>query len=439
MTKTPGHEAGGDARLSRVLGFWEVTASGVGVVVGAGIYVLIGEATAQAGAGVWMAFLLAGVLSALTALSYAELASMFPRASAEYEFTRNALPQPVAFVVGWVMIAGLTIGAAAVSLGFARYFREFFSLDERLIALGLLAVICALALSGIKNSARVTLAFSAVQIGGLLLVSVVGIGHVGDVDLTQTAGVSGVFGAAALVFFAFIGFDEVITLSEETKNPTRTTPRALLATLAISAGLYSLVAVVAVSVLGAAALGDSDAPLADVVGKAFGGGGSEFIACVAMISTFNTTLLILTAGSRLTFGMASSGALPPLLAHVNRRHAPAHAIVLAVATAGAFVLVRDLSLIAGVTDTAVYLVFLAVNATVIILRIRKPGLERPFRVVGSIGAIPIVPVLGFVATLGMLTQLSGQSLLIAGGVVVAGVIAFALVGHARPQGESAAG
>jgi len=417
------------AKLSRVLGFWEVTASGVGVVVGAGIYVLIAEATAEAGAGVWMAFLMAGVLSALTAFSYAELASMFPRSSAEYEFTRNALPQPVAFVVGWVMIAGLTVGAAAVSLGFARYFREFFDVDDRLVAMGLLSLITVLALSGIKNSARVTLAFSVVQVGGLLIVSFIGLDHVGDVDLTATAGVSGVLGAAALVFFAFIGFDEVITLSEETKDPTRTVPRALLATLAISSLLYGLVAVVAVSVLGADVLGASEAPLADVVGHAWHGGGSNFIACVAMIATFNTTLLILTAASRLTFGMASSQALPAALARVNRRHAPFIAILFAVGTAAAFVLLRDLALIAGVTDTAVYLVFLAVNAALIILRVKKPDLHRPFRVAGSIRGIPVLPVLGFIATLAMLTQLRLSSLAIAAAIVVAGIAVFALVGR----------
>lgn len=425
------------AGLSRVLGFWQVTASGVGVVVGAGIYVLIGEATAEAGSGVWMAFLLAGALSALTALSYAELASMFPRASAEYEFSRQALPQPIAFVVGWVMIAGLTIGAAAVALGFARYFREFIALDDRIVALGLLGLIAALALSGIKNSARVTLAFSIVQIGGLLIVSIVGFGHVGDVDIMETNGFAGVFGAAALVFFAFIGFDEVITLSEETNDPTRTTPRALLATLAVSTALYSLVAVVAVSVVGATVLGTSEAPLADVVGEAFGGGGSEFIAVVAMISTFNTTLLILTAGSRMTYGMASSGALPAILARVNRRHAPAYAITLAIGIAAAFVLVRDLSLIAGVTDSAVYLVFLAVNATLIILRVTKPEIPRPFRVPWTVGKIPVIPVLGFLATLGMLTQLSGRSLLIAAAIVAAGTVAFTVVGRARSEPATA--
>jgi APA family basic amino acid/polyamine antiporter len=171
---------------------------------------------------------LAGVLSALTALSYCELASMFPAAGAEFDYTRRVAPAWVAFLVGWVMIVGLIVAAGAVSLGFARYLRFFVDVPEQVGAAALLLAVTAVALRGIRQSAALTLAFSLIQVGGLLFVAAIGLPHLGDHSLVEGISVSGVVGAAALVFFAFIGFDEVITLSEETRNPVKTVPRGLL-------------------------------------------------------------------------------------------------------------------------------------------------------------------------------------------------------------------
>src|SRR5262249_54962889 len=151
-------------------------------------------------------------------LSYAELSSMFPSAAGEYEYTRHAMPEWVAFVVGWTMIVGLVVAAATVSIGFARYLGYLVDVDPRVASLGLLAAVAGMAMTGVKQSARLTVALSAVQVGGLVLVTSIGLPHVGDVDLFTGPGVGGVLRAAALVFFAFIGFDEVITLAEETRD-----------------------------------------------------------------------------------------------------------------------------------------------------------------------------------------------------------------------------
>jgi APA family basic amino acid/polyamine antiporter len=408
--------------LSRVLGLTEVTASGVGIIIGAGIYVLIGEAADQAGATLWLGFVLAALLSALTGLSYAELASMYPRAGAEYEYTRHAFPATVAFAVGWVMIAGLVVASGAVSIGFARYLGEFVAVNERVAAVLLMVAVAGVGLTGIKNSARATLVLSAIQVGGLLFVILVGFDHVGEVNLSEGNGLSGMLGAAALVFFAFIGFDEVITLSEETRNPAKTVPRALFAALAISAVLYVGVAIVAVSVLGAETLGASERPLADVVGHSLGGVSVEIVAAVALVSTFNTTLLALTAGSRLVYGMATGGALPRQLARLNRRHVPIAAVAFSTIAAMGFAMLNDLGLIASITDAAVYFVFLAVNASVVVLRFRSPELGRPFRVPFSILRVPLTPVLGAASTLLMLTRLEPRSLAIGLAVVASGLV-----------------
>lgn len=157
--------------LPRVLGLVDVTASGVGIIVGAGIYVLLGPATERAGGLVWLAFVLSAVGCGLTALSYAELSSVFPRAGGEYEYARHSMHRHGAFMVGWTMLAGLTVAGATVALGFARYFNYFWPIGSRLAGLGLLVAMSSLAALGIRRSTWVVVAFSVIQIGGLLFVS----------------------------------------------------------------------------------------------------------------------------------------------------------------------------------------------------------------------------------------------------------------------------
>src|SRR5262245_58484861 len=372
-------------RLHRVLGLVEVTAGGVGIIIGAGIYVLLGAATALAGPAVWLAFLCAAALSLLTGLSYAELSSMFPSSAGEYEYTRQALPEWIAFVVGWTMILGLVVAAATVSLGFAHYVGHFVELDIRVTALGLLAMVAAVAASGTTYSARLTVLLSAVQVAGLVLIIAIGLPHVGEVNLLGGGGVSGVLGAAALVFFAFIGFDEVITLAEETRDPTRTVPRALLLALGLSTALYVGVAIASVSVLGPTALATSPRPLADVMAHVLGDHGATVVAAIAILTTINTTLLMLTAGSRVLYGMAKAGAMPRPFARVHaRRGTPLHAIGALALAAALFAGLGDFAVIAAVTDFAVYVVFVAVNATVVILRRTRPRARRPFAVGGAV-------------------------------------------------------
>jgi basic amino acid/polyamine antiporter, APA family len=410
--------------LDRSLGLVQVTASGVGIIVGAGVYVLVGAATEIAGPRVWMSFAVAAVLSALTALSYCELASMFPKAGGEFEYARHVYPRAVAFLVGWVMICGLTVAAAAVSLGFGRYVGQFVEVDDRVPAIALLVFVAGVAALGIRQSARMTLVLSLVQVGGLLAVIIIGLPHVGDVDLLSSSGASGsVVGAAALVFFAFIGFDEVTTLSEETVNPSRTIPRALLLALGISTLLYVGVAIAAVSVIGSTQLAASERPLADVLDHVLGGSGANVLALVAMLATTNTTLLCLTAASRMQYGMADGGALPKFLMQLSeRRKSPLRAIAVSLIAAVACVLIKDITLIASVTDLAVYLVFVAVNIAVVVLRFRRPEAARPFRTPGSIGKTPILPILGLLAVLVMLPSLPTDALLLGAGICVIGLL-----------------
>jgi APA family basic amino acid/polyamine antiporter len=415
-------------RLRRVLGPLEVTASGVGIIIGAGIYVLLGAATAEAGNAVWLSFLIAALLCGLTGLSYAELASMFPRAGAEYDYTRRVFPARWAFLVGWTMTVGLMVAAAAIAVGFAHYLQYFVDVPLVAAAVALLGFDAAVALSGIGRSARLTLALSALQVAGLIFVIVIGASHVGDRSIVSDASASGVLGGAALVFFAFIGFDEVITLAEETRNPTRVIPRALFAALGISALLYMAVAITAVSVIGAGALADSNRPLADVMAHVLGGNAEGAVAAIALLTTTNTSLLALTAASRLTYGMADAGALPARVRRVSRRTgAPTAGILVAAVGAVAFALIGNLTFVASVSDFAVFAVFLAVNAAVIILRRTAPDARRPFRIPGSIRGIPVIPIAGSIAALAMVPQLEAGSLWLGAALLAAGLLAYQLL------------
>lgn len=425
-------ETTGGPGLRRELGLVQVTASGVGIIIGAGIYVLLGAAAEEAGASVWAGFAVAGVLSALTALSYCELASMFPSAGAEFDYARRVAPAWVAFLVGWVMIVGLIIASGAVSLGFARYLRYFVEVPEQVGAAGLLLAVTAVALLGIRQSAAVTLMFSLVQVGGLLFVTAIGLPHLGSHSLVEGASVSGVVGASALVFFAFIGFDEVITLSDETRDPVRTVPRALLFALGISTVLYVAVAVAGVSVLGAEGLAAADQPLADVMGTAVGDRSAGVVALIALVATTNTTLLLLTASSRLAFGMAERSALPPVVGRVSSRGVPWVAVVIAVVGAAAGVAIGNLALVASVTDFAVYLVFVAVNLVVIVLRFRQPHRFRPFRVPMAVGRVPLPSVAALVVVFVMLPGLEPAALALGTVLTLVGLAFHLALEHWAP-------
>ena len=405
-----------------MLGLWHVTASGVGVIIGAGIYILIGPATQKAGGLVWASLLLSAALCALTAFSYMELTSMFPRAGSEHEFARQVFPDWVAFTTGWAMAVALVVASGAVSLGFGRYLSEFVSLDHRLGALILLAFVTIVSFSGMQSAKWLVLVLSAIQIGGLLFLIAVGAHHIGDISLTNGKGWSGVLSGASVIFFAYIGFDEVITLAEETHDPHRTVPRALMLALGISTVLYVLVAIVSVSVLGPVALASADQPLTAVMREAIGDNAATVIGAIALATTANTTLLASTAASRMIYSMGNTGQLPGRWAKVHERRSPRLATGVVIASSAVLAVVGGLSLLAEAANALVYAMFLIVNVVVILLRRRQPDAARPFKIAGTIKNVPVLPVLGIASTLAMSYQLDLQPLFVAVALLAIGVI-----------------
>lgn len=352
---------------------------------------------------------------------------MFPRAGSEHEFARQVFPEWVSFTTGWGMAVALIVASAAVSLGFARYLTQFVDVNENIAAMGLLIFVCVVSLSGMQNARWLVIVFSAIQVGGLLLVIGSGAHHIGDVNLMQGNGVSGVLAGASIIFFAYIGFDEVITLAEETHNPHRTVPRALILALGISTVVYVLVAIVAVSVLGPTLLATSEQPLTDVMREAIGGVSVNVIGVVALATTANTTLLATTAASRMIYSMSMSGALPARWGQVHDKRSPRVATV--AVSVGAIVLsmLGELNLLASSTNALIYALFLMVNLVVIILRIQRPDAPRPFTIPFSIARVPVIPCIGIVATLAMSRELEIRPVLVAVALLVIGLALFLVV------------
>jgi APA family basic amino acid/polyamine antiporter len=412
--------------LPRVLGLVHVVASGVGIIVGAGIYVLLAPAADDAGGLVWLSFVISAVVCAFTAMSYAELASMFPRTGGEYEYSSHVFGRTVTFMIGWAMAVGLVIAGATVSLGFARYAHYFWSIDDRWLALGILVLSALVVVWGSSRWSKLVVALSVAQVAGLAFVVAIGLGHLGDGELLAGRGgsgwnsFSGVMSAAALVFFAYIGFDEVATLSEETNDPTRTTPRALLWSLGISAVLYVLVSIAAVNVLGAEGLAASTQPLTDVAADAVGDRAGAVMAVFAMLTTANTVILVLTAASRMVFAMSRSGDLPTAGARLTASGSPWVGAAFSAVVAAGFVVWGELKLIASATDFAIYAIFLSVNVMVIVLRRRAPDHDRPFRSPWSIGTWPVLPIAGFAITVWMIALLELDAILVGIGLFVVG-------------------
>jgi APA family basic amino acid/polyamine antiporter len=418
-------QSDGGTRLRRSLGLFELTLGGVGIILGAGIYALVGEAAGKAGDAVWISFAIAAAMAALTGLSYAELASAYPRAGADYEYSRQAFGRRAAAVVGWVIITGNLIAVAAVALGFGGYFGSFVEVDRTLPALAALAVSAAIAIYGIKETLWASIALTGIEVAGLVFIVAIGVPHLGDANLLDANdGASGIFAGAALVAFAFIGFEQIATLSEEATNAPRTVPSALLLSIAITTTLYVAVAIAAVSVLGWESLSESEAPLAAVVDEALGGGASDLLSVIALFSTFNTVLLLLVAASRLMYGMGTTGTLPSFLGRVQPRfQTPYVAIVLSLVIGAGIALLGDLGLVAQSANFAIFLGFIAVNCSVIALRFKQPDVERPFRLRPSLGKVPVIPLLAIGAVIFMMTNLELEAIAIGLGVVIAGAIA----------------
>jgi APA family basic amino acid/polyamine antiporter len=416
--------------LKRELGLFHATTIGVGLILGAGIYVLIGEATATAGNAVWFSFILSSVVALLTGLSYAELASMYPVDAGEYVYTQKAFGRGLAFFVGYFVLLSGIIAAAAVATGFSSYFSALFNFENTIIVSIIIIILFSiLNYRSIKESAWANVLFTALEIIGLLVIIGLGLFYGKDVGfLDMPHGIEGVFKASALVFFAFLGFESVIKLAEEVKNPRRTIPLALLLSIGITTALYLMVAIAAVSILDWQTISTSSAPLADVAAAVLGNNAFIVISIIALFSTGTTVLISLIAGSRTLYGIGQYyKLLKPFRAVHKKRKTPYVAVWTVMILAILFSFIRDVGLIAELTNFTIFITFAIINLAVIALRFKHPAQERKFKMPVNVGKMPILAFFGFLSCIFFLSQIETMIVLGGFGLILTGIVAYLFI------------
>jgi APA family basic amino acid/polyamine antiporter len=396
--------------LKRDLGLFQAVAVGVGIILGAGIYVLLGAASGIAGNAVWLSFLFAALIALLTGLSYAELSSMFPTDAAEYDYTKKAFKsQRLAFFIAYQVILSAIISGAAVAIGFAGYFKELFNLNHTvIIAILVIIFFSFINYKSIKSSAWTNVICTALEVSGLLLIIILAIPKLGNVSYIEMPfGFKGILKASALVFFAFLGFESIVKLSEEVKNPEKNIPRALLLSILITTLLYVLVAIAAVSIIDWQILAKSTAPLADVAANILGQNAFVLLSVIALFSTANTVLISLIAASRELYGISSNYNLLKVFSKVHQtKRTPYLAIFAVMILSILFVLIKDIQFIAELTNFTLFLTFAVINLSVIILRYKSIGIRRPFKIPFNIGKFPILAFLGLFSCIFFISHLS---------------------------------
>ena len=401
---------------------------GVGLILGAGIYALIGDAAGAAGNSVWISFVLAAISAVFTGLSYAELSSMYPKAAAEYSYVKNAFKNNfVAFLVGWLTLFVAVISAAAIALGFGGYFTQLFQIPIVLAATMIIAILTFVNYFGIRESSSMNIVFTIIEAAGLAIVIWAGFTVTGvQIDyLDMPHGFSGIFSAFTLVFFAYIGFENIANIAEEIKNPRRVLPRAIILAISITAIVYVLVSLSAVRVLDWQALDASFAPLSDVIKKSLGQEWGFGILVIALFATTNTVLIMLVSGSRILYGISIDRALPAIFGAIHqKRKTPWVATIIIGALAAAFVFIGDIGTVANISVFAIIMVFVLVNLSLIWLRYKEPDTERQFKSPLNIGKFPILAAFGIITPILGIIQLESFVILMGLGVVSSGALFY---------------
>jgi basic amino acid/polyamine antiporter, APA family len=380
--------------LKPVLGPVQLIFYSVGVIIGAGVYSVIGAAAGLAQEGLWLSFLVGALVALLTAFSYAEMTTAFPHAGAEYVYLRRALPRLrfAAFGIGIVILLGGAATAATVAVAFGGYLKQFVDVPIGLSALILLAVCTALNVWGLQESSLANIIFTSIEVAGLLLVVAAGAMQ-GDLVGPVFAPVhSGIMPAAAIIFFVYLGFEEIANMAEEVRHPARDLPRAIFGSIGITTLLYVLVSLSVVALASPAELAAAEAPLATAIHKVWPGA-SGLLSAIALFATANTVLISLIATSRLAFSMGRDGEIPSLFGAVlPGRGTPWIAAIFIFLICAVLLPIGDLKILAELSSFSALLAFLAVNVALIILRYRMPQHRRPFRVPLNVGRLPLLPI-----------------------------------------------
>jgi APA family basic amino acid/polyamine antiporter len=404
--------------LKRQLGWFQLMMLGIGAIIGTGIFVLTSVAANKAGPGMMYSFVIAGVVCALTALIYAEIASMVPVAGSAYTYSYAVLGEIIAWMVGWALILEYAVAAGAVAVGWSGYANGFLreigmglpialtagpgdtitlpdgstaSGSFNLIAFLLSLLVTWLLVIGTSKSAKFTAALVLVKIAALTVFVIIALPAVSAANFepmlpngwgTPLSGV-GVLGAAASIFFAYVGFDAVSTAAEETKDPNRNIPIGLIGSLAVCTVFYLLVAYGAVGAVGAqpgGALSQSKEPLAFVLRELGYPNIGNWVAIAAIVALPSVVLMMIFGQTRILFTMARDGLLPRSLANVHERYHTPHTVTIVTGIAvSLFAAMFPVGMLADISNSGTLFAFFVVAVGVMLLRSRQPERKRGFR------------------------------------------------------------
>jgi APA family basic amino acid/polyamine antiporter len=420
-------------KLKRRISLFALTIYGVGNVLGAGIYALIGEVVGITGNLSWLAFILASITGALTGLSYAELSAMFPKSAAEFVYTEKAFKiRLLSFLLGWIIIFSGILSAATVALGFAGYLANLIGFSPYFLvvifAVILVVIVSLINFVGIRASTWTNIVFTLIEASGLILIIIIGMPSLGTVNyfVIPVGGSYGaIFSAIALIFFAYIGFEDIANVAEEVKRPARNLPRAIIYSIIITTVLYCLTALSVVSILPYSVIASSSAPLSDVASAVLGPIGGIIMSFIALFATANTVLIMMIVTSRMMYGMARDKALPEGLSKISSKfRTPAIAVLITMILTVIPLFLGDIKTIADATVFGVLINFFLVNLSLIVLRKRKPELERPFKLKPNIRWVSIIALLGCIVCFGLLFTFDLWTIIIQGIIIICGVVIF---------------
>lgn len=441
MTNQTSTNSNNTAQLARVMGIWSLALYGAGDMLGAGVYGLVGRAAGQMGNAVWLAFIASMVAALCTGLSYAEIGSRYPKAAgAAFVVQRSFGKKFLSYVVGLATMASGLTSMAAGSRVFSGYLQAALGGPDVVPLLALVIIfllfLTAVNIWGMRESVILNVICTIIEIFGLLLVIAVGLKYWGSIDYFETPispttgepvglGALLVLQGAVLTFYSFVGFEDMLNVSEEVKNPEKTFPIAMIIALSITTVIYISVSITAVSVIPHADLAKSTQPLVDVVKTAAPWFPPVVFSIIAMFAVANTALLNYIMGSRLIYGMAAQGLLPSFLDKIHaKRQTPHRAILVMLAIVLILAFIGDISVLAKATSVLLLTVFIIVNASLIVLKRRPNEPKGRFRVPS------FVPACGIIVCLAMLSQTSSEEQVIA--IVILGAIS-ALYFFLRPK------
>jgi amino acid transporter len=431
--------------LRRSVGLAQLTFYGLGGMLGAGIYGLVGKAAGQMGSAIWLAFLVSMVAALLTGLSYACIGSRYPRAAGAAYVTHRAYRWPLlTYVVGLAVICSGLTSIATQSRVAAENVGRLLGVEQApvsLLAVGFLVLLGGVVLRGIRESMWLNVLCTTVEALGLVLIVGAGVSYWGSADLFDLppkaeGGVGGldlvfVTQAAVLTFFSFIGFEDMLNVSEEVKRPERTVPMALILAMVLAALIYAAVAITAVSVVPWRELAASPGPLTEVMARAAPAFPEIAFTGITIFAVANTALLNWVMASRLAYGMAQQGLLPGPLGRVHARTRTPHVAILTLfLIVTALALAGDITALASATVLLLLVVFTIVNVALMLLLRREPDRPGTFRV-------PIlVPIAGAAVCLSMLgarlLQDEWTAPLIAAALLAGIVVLYLILRPARP-------